>query len=287
MKDNISAFRTTQMMITGAFEVYHYREPYFKSLDFHNHDFYEAYLFLDGGVTYYIEDRAYDLVPGDLLIIPPGRMHRPAILDSTAVYERIVLWLNVDYLRLLDDPENTLQTMLSRFDGKDGYRLSLQDDTLSFSLSILHRLISLSTDCSPSGRFEQRALISAFLANVCSAQENAEKTARDAKVPELIPEVIRYINGHFTESLTLDLICAEFFVSKYHLIRKFKEYTNATVYDYILSKRIALARRLIRQGTAVTAAAAQCGFSDYSNFYKSFSAKTGMTPAQFRTHCQD
>lgn len=181
MKDNISAFRTTQMMITGAFEVYHYREPYFKSLNFHNHDFYEAYLFLDGGVTYYIEDRAYDLVPGDLLIIPPGRMHRPAILDSTAVYERIVLWLNVDYLRLLDDPENTLQTMLSRFDGKDGYRLSLQDDTLSFSLSILHRLISLSTDCSPSGRFEQRALISAFLANVCSAQENAEKTARDAK----------------------------------------------------------------------------------------------------------
>lgn len=37
MKDSISAFRTTQMMITGAFEVYHYREPYSKSLNFHNH----------------------------------------------------------------------------------------------------------------------------------------------------------------------------------------------------------------------------------------------------------
>lgn len=67
------------------------------------------------------------------------------------------------------------------------------------------------------------------------------------KVPELIPEVIRYINGHFTESLTLDLICAEFFVSKISFDPQIQEYTNATVYDYILSKRIALARRLIRQ----------------------------------------
>ena len=92
----ISSFKTTQVMIAGNFEVYHYREPYFKSLDFHTHDFYETYLFLDGSVTYYIEDQACELCAGDLLIIPPGRMHRPVISNIAAVYELIVLWLNTD-----------------------------------------------------------------------------------------------------------------------------------------------------------------------------------------------
>ena len=101
--------------------------------------------------------------------------------------------------------------------------------------------------------------------------------------PSLIPEVIRYINAHFTEPLTLDSISSAFYVSKFHLSRTFKEYTNATVYDYILSKRIGLARRLIRQGETAAAASEACGFSDYSNFYKAFTAKTGMTPAQFKT----
>ncbi len=64
-EEGISRFRTTQLMITSDFEVYHYREPYFKSLDFHSHDFYEAYLFLDGSVTYYIEEQAYDLCAGN------------------------------------------------------------------------------------------------------------------------------------------------------------------------------------------------------------------------------
>ncbi|MFQ9951435.1 MAG: helix-turn-helix domain-containing protein [Clostridium sp.] len=80
-------------------------------------------------------------------------------------------------------------------------------------------------------------------------------------------------------------MCSEFFVSKYHLIRKFKEYINPTVYHYILSKRIVLARHLIRQGVAVTSVAEECGFSDYSNFYKAFTAKLGMPPAQFKKYC--
>ena len=94
--------------------------------------------------------------------------------------------------------------------------------------------------------------------------------------------MLRYINEHFTDPLTLDDLCTEFFLSKFYLIRKFKEYTNATIYDYIISKRIGLARKLIRQGMSAAEACERCGFSDYSNFYKAFTAKTGMTPAQFK-----
>ena len=105
MRERISSFNKTQMMISDNFEVYHYREPYFKSLDFHSHDFYEFYLFLDGQVTYYVEDMVYELSRGDLLLIQPGRMHRPVIEREDAVYERMVLWVNRGHLRSLERKE--------------------------------------------------------------------------------------------------------------------------------------------------------------------------------------
>ena len=62
-------------------------------MEFHAHDFLELYYFLDGSVTYYIEDQVYDLCPGDLLIIPAGKMHRPDIANKHAAYGRMVLWI--------------------------------------------------------------------------------------------------------------------------------------------------------------------------------------------------
>lgn len=287
MKDKISAFKPTQVMLAGDFEVYHYREPYFKPLDFHSHDFFELYLFLDGSVTYYIEEHAYDLIPGDLLVIPPGRMHRPVLSDSTALYERMVLWLNAGYLASLDDEKGTLRNRLKAIGQENGYLIPLRGEEFAFLSGLLVRLLALEKERTDWIALRQRALISTLLTTVCA--EESRRDAADHEVPEkfeLIPAVIRYINQHYTEGLTLDHLCGEFFVSKYHLIRKFKTYTNSTVYDYIISKRIALARKLLRQGLSAADAGDGCGFSDYSNFYKSFVKKTGMTPAQFKLCCR-
>ena len=273
------------MMITSGFEIYYYREIYFKPLDFHNHDFSEVYFFLDGSVTYYIEVQVYDLEPGHLLVIPPGRMHRPVIFDSSAVYERMVLWINVDYIHALENHTELLTQKLNLFNGTNGYLIHLKEESFSFLLGIFNRLIPLAKNKSPLALFQQKSFISALLGEICEKQKEHQSSPDLQKKPALVPDVIRYINKHFTEPLKLDDICSEFFVSKYHLIRKFKEYTNTTVYHYILSKRIVLARHLIRQGVAVTSVAEQCGFSDYSNFYKAFTAKLGMTPAQFKKYC--
>lgn len=281
MHEKISEFKSTQVMITGNFEAYHYREPYFKSLDFHTHDFYEAYLFLDGSVTYYIEEHAYDLCAGDLLLIPPGKMHRPVISNSTAVYERMVLWLNTSYLRTLDIDGSLFQA-LHTFGGDRGYLVNLSGEDLAFTVQLLNRLIRAEKAGVPGGDLCCQSLIITFLYAVCAAfGEQTHPTATASR--ELIPEVIRYINEHFTEPICLDEICGQFFISKFYLTRKFKEYTNATLYDYILSKRIGLARRLIRQGVTAAIVSEQCGFSDYSNFYKAFTAKTGMPPARFKS----
>ena len=283
MKSGITKFRATQQMQCADFEIYHYRDPYFKPLDFHSHDFYEIYVFLDGSVTYYIEDRIYRLCGGDILVIAPGKMHRPVINDAGAAYERMVLWLDVNYLQGLD---GEIWRAFLEMEAQREHLISLSQEDFAFAVELLGRLQALRPDDSALAAVLQRSAAGFFCGLLARQRIEGGAARKTEDASDTVPGVIRYINAHLDEELTLDSICAEFFVSKFHLIRKFKEYTNATVYDYIVSKRIAYAKKLLRQGETAARTAALCGFLGYSNFYRAFVAKTGTTPKKFKELCR-
>ena len=263
-----------QVMLEEDFEAHHNRDPYFRTIEFHAHDFLELYLFLDGSVTYYIEDQVYDLCPGDLLIIPPGRMHRPVIANERAAYERMVLWVELDYIARIDSAAGELQAAL-RGVGANGYRVPLRGDDLIFAASLFRRIVKMERG----GVFTSSA-IRLYLKDAFEAYSLVEKEARGETA--VIPQVIRYLTEHFREPLRLDNLAARFFISKSYLNRHFKAYTNATVYAYLMALRITHARRMLRAGATAAEAGRECGFSDYSTFYKAFKAQTGITPQEFK-----
>lgn len=263
-----------QVMLEEDFEAHHNRDPYFRTIEFHAHDFLELYLFLDGSVTYYIEDQVYDLCPGDLLIIPPGRMHRPVIANEHAAYERMVLWVELDYIARIDSAAGELQAAL-RGIGANGYRVPLRGDDLIFAASLFRRIVKMERG----GVFTSSA-IRLYLKDAFEAYSLVEKEARGETA--VIPQVIRYLTEHFREPLRLDDLAARFFISKSYLNRHFKAYTNATVYAYLMALRITHARRMLRAGATAAEAGRECGFSDYSTFYKAFKAQTGITPQEFK-----
>ena len=263
-----------QVMLEEDFEAHHNRDPYFRTIEFHAHDFLELYLFLDGSVTYYIEDQVYDLCPGDLLIIPPGRMHRPVIANERAAYERMVLWVELDYIARIDSAAGELQAAL-RGVGANGYRVPLRGDDLIFAASLFRRIVKMERG----GVFTSSA-IRLYLKDAFEAYSLVEKEARGETA--VIPQVIRYLTEHFREPLRLDDLAARFFISKSYLNRHFKSYTNATVYAYLMALRITHARRMLREGATAAEAGRECGFSDYSTFYKAFKAQTGITPQEFK-----
>lgn len=263
-----------QVMLEEDFEAHHNRDPYFRTIEFHAHDFLELYLFLDGSVTYYIEDQVYDLCPGDLLIIPPGRMHRPVIANERAAYERMVLWVELDYIARIDSAAGELQAAL-RGIGANGYRVPLRGDDLIFAASLFRRIVKMERG----GVFTSSA-IRLYLKDAFEAYSLVEKEARGETA--VIPQAIRYLTEHFREPLRLDDLAARFFISKSYLNRHFKAYTNATVYAYLMALRITHARRMLREGATAAEAGRECGFSDYSTFYKAFKAQTGITPQEFK-----
>jgi len=83
-------------------------------------------------------------------------------------------------------------------------------------------------------------------------------------------------------ALTLKSLAAEVGTSRYQLLRAFARELGLTPHAYIVQQRLALARRLIRAGSALVDAASAAGFSDQSHLTRMFARQFGVTPARYR-----
>ena len=92
--------------------------------------------------------------------------------------------------------------------------------------------------------------------------------------------LLRYINQNLTADLSIETLARKYYLSKYHMMRKFKEETGFTMHSYIVNKRLLLARTLIAQGTPVLKAARMSGFTDYTTFSRAYKKQFGGPPSQ-------
>ena len=85
-----------------------------------------------------------------------------------------------------------------------------------------------------------------------------------------VSEILQYINDHLTDELSIDRIADNFFVSKYYMMRQFKQETGYTMGNYISRKRLLLAKELILSGIPSSQACFDCGYKDYSTFSRAY-----------------
>ena len=96
-------------------------------------------------------------------------------------------------------------------------------------------------------------------------------------------KVSTFVNDNIDKKITVSSLCSHMLLSKNVLYKKFDENFSCTVNEYILSKRIELARKLIAEtNEEIYTIAEKCGISNYTYFYRIFKKRTGLTPAQYK-----
>ena len=85
-----------------------------------------------------------------------------------------------------------------------------------------------------------------------------------------VHQVIEYIHTHLKEDLTMDAIANALYVNKHYLMHLFKAETGYTIGNYITSKRLILAKEMIQNGVPVTEACYECGYKNYSSFFRAY-----------------
>lgn len=103
----------------------------------------------------------------------------------------------------------------------------------------------------------------------------------------IIKQVKDYVTLHINEDINREKIAEAVFINEDYLSRIFKQKTGITLSQYIVDKRIRLAKQLLSQ-TAIPVGdiALDLGYNSFSHFSKIFKENTGDTPAAFRKHAQ-
>ncbi|WP_334072898.1 AraC family transcriptional regulator [Paenibacillus sp. A14] len=100
---------------------------------------------------------------------------------------------------------------------------------------------------------------------------------------ELIPKILTYIDMHFLEPISLNMLSIELGVSKFMISRIFSEQFRISFRDYINGQRAAFAHMLLLSTTnPVTDIAFDSGFNSLRSFYRVFKKEYGVTPNEFR-----
>lgn len=95
--------------------------------------------------------------------------------------------------------------------------------------------------------------------------------------------VLQHIAAHYAEDITLSDLAASAHCSKSACLRAFRTTLQTTPYKYLIEYRLEQAALLLRQtNEPISAIAEAVGFHHFSLFGKSFKAKTGQTPNDYR-----
>jgi transcriptional regulator GlxA family with amidase domain len=107
-----------------------------------------------------------------------------------------------------------------------------------------------------------------------------ETTRIDLK--KRIDKVIKYIDENINSCIEIRDLADAACMSEYHFIRIFNEFCGCTPYQYIIKKRIARAKTLIRYNVySVHEVSQACGYESVQTFRKCFKRETGYSPRAF------
>lgn len=258
------------------FRLFHLHTAPQTPVDYHYHEFCKILLLLSGGGEYYADGQRYLLQAGDIILLNSHSIHRPD-MDAGAPCERIIIYIDPGFLQRSSTEKCDL---LSVFSADKGHVLRLPEgrrkklfqlaaaleenlngsefgqDILS-STGLLHLLVEL-------GRARQR--------------DDAFDTGSMMPRSDRICEIIRYIDSHLSEDLNIDELAQQFFISKFHMMRLFRQETGTTIHLYLTQKRLMQARGLIDEGMRATEACYRSGFRSYSSFTRACAKYLGTTP---------
>ena len=265
--------------LNEQFRLFHLKDQTRKEFSYHYHDFHKVVIFISGKAAYHIEGKAYQLKPWDILLVNRHAIHRPEI-DSSVPYERFILWIQNDI------PWQELLKCFQKANDRS-YNLVRLNSALQEKMKDILFELENSAKSNEYGReILTQSLFLQFMVylNRIFLEKQYIFDKKSYTFDSQIASILQYINHNLKEDLSVETLSARYYVSKYHLMRKFKQETGYTLHNYIVNKRLLMARTLISNGMPVTKAAQESGFAEYSTFSRAYRKQFKTNPSEELPH---
>ena len=241
---------------------------------FHNH--LEIYYLVSGERYLYIRGRTYHITAGDLAVISGNIVHQASTISSP-VHERIILEVYPPMLRQMLELEQAFTDLYGVLHLK-GLQ---QQEVQALIYSLMDEMKQQSYGYQWVVRCKLIQLLIFILRELGTQHSPVPVTSGPRE--QKMREIAQYISRHPDQKITLDWLSEQFYVSKYHLCRTFKDITGFTLSEYINISRITKAKELLlTTNSSVTDIASEVGYESSTHFGKVFKQYLGQSPLSYR-----
>ncbi len=250
-------------------------DPLADDFELHVHRQYEVLCFVSGNVSYLVEGREYELHSGCIMIMRPAELHK-LVVKGKGEYERFVFHFDGEIVGKMGMTDSMLSAFNNRELGEKNRYLAGElggFDTVGFFKQLFE-------ECSADD--PEQTILANLGCLLCAIRYAFLKNDSADTLPSdgFGRELIAYVNENLTEPISLRSVSEHTHMSPSQVNRIFKSLTGTSVYDYVLSKRLIMARELIAKGEGAVSASQKCGFGDYSSFYRLYKKRIGRAPTE-------
>lgn len=262
---------------------------------FESHSTYEIYFFEEGECKYLIQNRIYELEPGDIILLDGLTLHKSNPL-SPDTYVRSMIhfspaWVEAMLPMLgmpsLLDPFQKLNNCILRtgFDASGQY-VAEKIKWIAKQLWVIDQefqctgKINVVLETELRLEFLQLLLYIYKMSECEHLQINQKKTEKKRHAEN----IASWVNQYYSEKINLERIAKELNLNKYYVSHVFKEVTGYTVMQYVMECRLTQVKYLLemRPDQSLEEIFTSTGFESGAHFSRFFKEKMGMTPTSYR-----
>ena len=278
----MSTFKNKLGYLDDTFKLFHNRDKKELNFDYHHHDFNKIIILISGNAKYFVEGKIYDLKPWDILFINHNEIHKP-IVDPDVFYERIVIWVKPKFEGKNLQNESSL---LKCFDiaKKSKYNLlRLNNSNIETLKNLVSQIVSTKENDDFGKDILNYALFlqSMVLINRWFIESKKNRNAEGVTSYKIIEDIIEYINSNINSDLSIETLASRFNITRFSISRHFKNKTGNSLHNYIVKRRLIVAKELIGNGYSMKTVAEKSGFKDYSTFVRAFKKEYKMSPREY------
>lgn len=238
----------------------------------HYHDCCQILYVTEGSAIITVGGRSYHANTGTLILISRFEHHSVQITEDT--YSRFALRISPRHSE--STPFHHLLSLLVNRPQNFCHALHLPE-----AEDYIQKIVSEWNATHPMRETMLDLMLYELL--ILISRSHPELLPEDRQTIKSVSQVQQYLQDQYQTRITLEYLSQEFHISQSYLCHQFKLLTGQSVMGYLTSCRLAAAKQqLSHTSDSITKVMTDCGFSDSSNFSRTFKAYTGYTPTDFR-----
>lgn len=238
------------------------------------HPFTYFYYHLQGSGRYSIESKVIDFNEGDLIIINSNIGHSIFFDEKSDRIKTIGFGIESISITRVNQKEE--------FENINYYHIDNSNKALKFE-PIFESIVNEYKSNNLFARSMANAQATELLINLLRKYRNEISIKHDKKVNRQIDYIKSYMDANYHEDIALEDLSTMAYMNKFHLISEFKQSYRITPIEYLILKRIEVAKNLlISTNHSMEEISDMVGFNSQSYFNQVFKKKVGETPSQFR-----